>query len=75
VNYETRYLRFVEVFDTGKTKVWDVVSREHGDTLGYIKWFGRWRQYCFFPKFQTVWNKGCLTDLEQFIGVQMEARR
>jgi len=29
-----------------KTKCW-LVSSTRGETLGRVKWFGRWRQYTF----------------------------
>jgi hypothetical protein len=31
--------------------------------LGIIKWFGRWRQYAFFPDNGTVYNVECLNDI------------
>jgi hypothetical protein len=48
-----------------KTCVWDVRSK-HGDHLGEVKWFGRWRKYTFFPApgwFEEV----CLREIAQFI--------
>ena len=46
-----------------KTRRLEIVSKSGGDVLGTIKWFGRWRQYCFFPKPDTVWSDGCIADL------------
>jgi len=46
-----------------KTMVLALISR-HNDTLGFIKWYGPWRQYCFFPSIETLFSKGCLADVE-----------
>ena len=36
-----------------KTKTWQVLTLDH-TFLGYIKWFGRWRCYGFFPNAGTI---------------------
>ena len=64
---ESRYLEFYKVANLPKTDVWDILSKEHGFKLGTIKWFGRWRQYCFFPCSETVFNVECLSDIQDFI--------
>lgn len=71
----SEYLEFVEIADTGKTKVWAVNSRNHGDRLGQVHWFGRWRQYVFAPATGCVFNVGCMADIGAFIGEQMAERR
>jgi hypothetical protein len=51
-----------------KTQVWRVRSRGHDDTLGSIKWFGPWRQYCFFFIADVaIMSAGCLRDLASFL--------
>lgn len=72
---ESEYLVFTEVADTGKTKVWDVMSRSGGYRLAQIRWHGAWRQYVLRPEAQTIWNTGCLTDVQTFIRQQMAARK
>ena len=37
------------------------------DILGRIEWYAPWRQYCFHPGISTVWNTGCLDDVQDFI--------
>lgn len=49
-----------------KTKTWAVVAREGGACLGAVKWFGRWRQYAFFPGPVTVYEPTCLRDIATF---------
>lgn len=58
-----------------KTQVWNVVSKHHGNILGAIKWFGRWRQYCFFPEEDTLYNSGCLSAITSFISNLNNARK
>jgi len=50
-----------------KTSDYDVINRSGGYSLGKIKWYGAWRQYCFFPEHSTVWNSGCLKDILDFM--------
>ena len=61
----TEYLLFRKTghSKSGKTEIWDVLSRNGGQVLGTIKWFGRWRQYVFKPVEDTVYNNGCLRDI------------
>lgn len=72
-----QYLRFVEgeVPEGRKTRVVLVVSARHGDLLGEIKWFGRWRQYCFFPHALTVWNPECMEQVRDKIKMLMQNRK
>lgn len=74
----SQYLEFVQVWNEGekrKTKIFKVRSKLHGSYLGGIQWYGRWRQYAFFPAEETVFNSGCLDDILQFIRKLMEERR
>lgn len=50
-----------------KTQVWEVISARHGYRLGEIRWYGRWRQYTFRPEPETIWNSGCLKQLQSFV--------
>jgi hypothetical protein len=72
---ETPYLRFALARNTGKTKVIWVVNIHHDEIIGIIKWFGRWRQYCFFPENQTIWNIDCLNDVNAVIKSLMDERK
>ena len=57
-----------------KTSVWNCHS-QMGEFLGVVKWFGRWRQYSFYPGVETVFNVGCMADISDFIGKLMAERR
>lgn len=50
-----------------KTSIWIVKAKQSGATLGLIKWFPAWREYCFWPVDQTVYAISCLRDLADFI--------
>jgi hypothetical protein len=76
---ETKYLRFYSgPSDSGKTKLVVIMPQESGHgtkALGRIKWFGRWRQYVFFPEPETIWNPECIADVTKVIERLMEDRR
>lgn len=62
------WLEFIELPNEGrKTKKFRVVSRQHGYPLGEIRFFNRWRQYCFYPGPDTVFNRSCMKDICDFI--------
>jgi len=63
----SKYLEFNVIEKKPKTKVIEVTSKLHGDRLGIIKLFGRWRQYAFFPENGTVFNVECLNDIQTYI--------
>lgn len=75
----TRYLRFVRVRsrEVGKTtQVWEVRSVMHeGLLLGTISWYGRWRQYTFFPAEDTIFNRTCMSEIATFIEGLMADRK
>ena len=63
---KSSWLTFCKLdFPDKKTEVWQVISVK-GVFLGDIKWFGRWRQYAFFPEENTVFNRQCLQDIYMF---------
>lgn len=55
-----------------KTNIYAILSKSSNHILGYIKWYGAWRQYCFYPNGETVYNVGCLDDIKDFIKQLME---
>lgn len=70
----TEYLSYVEISDTGKTKVIGV-GNNSGDKLGIIKWRSGWRKYVFEPETCTVWDAKCLTDIITFLNELMDSRK
>lgn len=73
---ESEYLTFQDASnELLKTKRLLVISKKHGMVLGEVRWFGSWRQYAFFPRPETVWNTGCMADVQKVIGLLMEERK
>lgn len=68
---EFEYLIFKQVYAEGgkekKTSKWHCQNKRSGVVLGEIRWYGAWRQYCYFPTVQAVYSKGCLADIIDFI--------
>lgn len=50
-----------------KTSYWSILSAKDADTLGWISWYGRWRQFAFSPATASVFNNQCLIDLAAFL--------
>jgi len=61
------FIHFDKIEDKPKTSVWNCVNNKSGTSLGIIKWYAQWRQYCFFPSEQTIFSLGCLKDITTFI--------
>lgn len=72
---DSRYLNFDRVGSTGKTDIWEVGSKSQGSVLGEIKWYGPWRQYCFFPSSNTVFNRECIADISEVINQLTQLRK
>jgi hypothetical protein len=48
-----------------KTPIVSVLNKRRLFQLGTIKWHGGWRQYCFYPEPHTLFNVGCMNDIER----------
>ena len=64
---KSKYLEFKLVGQKPKTQVWQVLSKHYGDVLATIKWYAPWRQYCFFPESEILFNATCLSDIIGFL--------
>lgn len=73
--YGKPHLTFELLKDTGKTKVWDVVSTHSDETLGKIKWYWAWRRYVFYPELGTFYDVDCLNTISEFISDEMKKRK
>ena len=71
----SEYIVFEEIEQKPKTKVYGVVNIKSRYRIGKIKWYGPWRQYCFFPDLDTVFNKDCMQYIIEFINKLMEERK
>jgi len=74
---EGTYIRFVSmgIRPGQKTERWVVETKEDEDHLGEVKWFGRWRQYAFFPAPECVFEQSCMREISDFIEEKMRARK
>lgn len=64
---DSKYLEFVRLDLAGrKTPIVTVHSRREA-LLGTIRWYGPWRQFCFYPEPATIFNVGCMNDIESVI--------
>ena len=73
---ETQYLVFEDMeVKKRKTKLLAIRNKNSEDIIGYIEWYGPWRQYTFFPEFDTVWNINCLNDVQEVIQKLMKDRK
>jgi len=66
----SKWIRFSDIsyqYPEFKTKVWQVITIAlPNDVIGIVRWYGPWRQYCFVPAENTVYNAECLRDIAQF---------
>ena len=65
---QTEFLRVVHLTQSisGATDIYQVFSKKDSSChflLGFIKWYGPWRKYAFFPEPKTLFDNKCLTDL------------
>ncbi|MEN6360025.1 MAG: hypothetical protein ABFD59_08215 [Smithella sp.] len=63
-----KYIHFDEIEGFKKTKLYRCMNNNSGGYLGDVKWYGPWRQYCFFTAAACVFNVGCMNDINHFIG-------
>ena len=67
------YITFIKIGDTGKTEIYEI--KNGTQALGAIKWWARWRRYCFFPNAGSVWDAACLKEVQYFIDDLMDKRK
>ena len=42
-------------------------SKNEYYTLGWVRWYADWKQYCFFTNPDVVLSKSCMMDIADFI--------
>jgi hypothetical protein len=73
---ETKYLRFFRESNIHKKTYYvSIVNVSSNRTIGVIQWYSPWRQYCFYPLRNTIWNKDCLDSVNEVITSLMEERK
>ena len=75
MQFEYKYIYFELYERKPKTLVYSCCNNNSHNILGFIKWYAPWRQYCFFTSEVTIFNKGCMEDIIDFINQLMEQRK
>jgi len=71
----SKYLEFSERESGCKTKIIEIWTKKHKCLLGEIRWYGCWRQYCFYPSYGTIFNRTCMDDIIEQINILMDERK
>jgi hypothetical protein len=58
-----------------RTKVYYVKSKSDDKILGEIYWWSPWRQYIFDPWSSTIYSRGCMKQIIEFIQKLMDERK
>lgn len=72
------YIWFVKGENPGKkTNIYQVQSLvgQSFIVIGFIRWHGPWRKYCYFPQPETIYDKGCLRDIANFCDDETEKHK
>lgn len=70
----TKRLRFEEMsLKNRKTQQWLVTCNDV--VLGAVRFYGSWRQFCFFPDAQTLYERSCLREIADFCEKQSATLR
>ena len=72
---DSKWIDFLERPPNPKTRLWRVVSKKGGDSLGRIEWYGPWRKYAFEPHESTVYEEDCLRDIAAFVEARTREHR
>lgn len=68
--YEYFIVKPLPLLPGRKTRDYEILNKSSGDFLGSVKWYGQWRQFCFFARLnvETVFSAACLADIQNFLG-------
>jgi hypothetical protein len=70
------YIKFVDVDNAGrKTRRVVVQTTKSGVKLGEISWYTSWRCYVYRPEPDTIFNSGCLGEIEHRVRKMTEDHR
>lgn len=72
---EYSYIEFELLGHKTKTTIWSCKNKKSGDVIGLVEWYCNWRQYCFMPKGDTVFSRGCMLDVIEFINKLEDERK
>lgn len=76
INTRYKWIEFIEQLpQTGKTQIFRCYNFEFGTFLGWVKWYGAFRKYSFFPEPNIVFETQCLKDIASFLDKLMLERK
>lgn len=68
IKYKYIEMNKLEMEDKNKkTDIYSVKNIKSQFVIGLIKWHPSWRQYCFFPGIDTLYSRGCLDNIADFL--------
>jgi len=67
VETQYKFIHFLKKEEKPKTSVWYCCNNKSDNILGEVKWYSRWRQYCYFSTVPAIYSIGCLEDINNFI--------
>jgi len=70
-----KYIKFEILEKKPKTQVYGIFSLNDESLLGKIYWYAPWHQYVFDPWRNSIWNRGCLKQVMDFINELMDVRK
>jgi len=75
--FDSKYLVFKldEMTKDNLTQIYIIKNKTSSDILGYIRWYGAWRQYTYYTSPQCYMAKSCLVDINRFIDLLMKQRK
>ena len=75
MNTKYKYIHFDDYSRKDQRTKRFMCINNHGTWIGEVSWHPGWRQYCFKPASDTIFNSGCLDDINDFIKQLMDARK
>ena len=66
---KSKWISFRIIEQKKRTVVVAVVSKCDDEKLGEIRWYPKWRHYCFFPMFDTVYSDRCLSEISKNVSL------
>ena len=70
---EYKYLTFVEIESTGKTKRYTALSDD--TVVGNVQWYVPWRKYCYNSLNGVIYDASCLADVQDFLNQLMQEHK
>lgn len=72
---------YIDFHDCGvaagkKTRSWIVQPKDGTAKIGWVRWHGAWRKYCFFSEgYPCIFEEVCLRDIAEFVEARTREHR